>query len=85
MSQVQNQPDLGLDSGRASRRVRIPLECPVHGKQIKRGLEYGVRAPGFYGNLREQTGENGFPRIHTGSLFRSYRNLRKPPGVYGIM
>ena len=24
----------------------------------KRGLEYGVTAPAFYGDLREQTGEN---------------------------
>ena len=32
-------------------------------------LEYGVRAPVFYGNLPEQTGENGFPRIPTGILF----------------
>ena len=43
----------------------------------KRGLEHGVRAPVFYGNLREQTGENGIPRIPTGSLCCSYRNLRK--------
>ena len=28
---------------------------------------YGVRAPVFCGNLREQTGENSFPRIPTGS------------------
>ena len=45
------------------------------------GLEYGVRAAVFYGNLREQTGESGFPRMPTGSLCCSYRNLRKPPGV----
>ena len=32
----------------------------------KRVLEYGVLATLFYGNLREQTGENGFPRIPTG-------------------
>ena len=38
----------------------------------KRVLEYGVRAPVFYGNLREQTGQNGFPQIPTGSLFCSY-------------
>ena len=43
---------------------------------VKRVLEYGVRAPVSYGNLREQTGENGFPRKPTGSLFCSYRNLR---------
>ena len=29
----------------------------------KRGLEYGVRAPVFCGSLREQPGENGFPRL----------------------
>ena len=54
----------------------------------KRVLEYGVRAPVFYGNLREETGENGFPRIPTASMFCSCRNLRrlrKPPGVYGRM
>ena len=27
---------------------------------IKRGLEYGVRAPIFYGNPQEQTGEQQF-------------------------
>ena len=46
----------------------------------KRGLEYGVRAPVFYGNLLEQTGENSFPRRPTGSLFCYCTNLRKPPG-----
>ena len=52
----------------------------------KRGLEYGVWAPVFYGHLREQTGENVVPRISAGILFRSYRNLRKSPGVYeGIL
>ena len=43
---------------------------------VKRGLEYGVRPPVFYGNLWEQTGENGFPRKPRGNLFCSYRNLR---------
>ena len=47
--------------------------------QIKRVLEYGVRAPVFYGNLREQTGENGFPRKPTGNLFCSYGRLRMSP------
>ena len=48
----------------------------------KRGLEDGVRAPVFYGNLREQAGDNGFPRITTGSsLSCSYRSLRTPPEV----
>ena len=42
----------------------------------KRVPEYGGRAPVFYGKLREQKGEDGFPRIPTGSLFCSYRNLR---------
>ena len=51
----------------------------------KRVLEYGVRAPVFYWNLREHTGGNGVPRKPTGNMFCSYRNLRKPPGVYGIM
>ena len=40
------------------------------------------------GSLREQTEENGFPRKPTGSLFCSYRhlrNLRKPPGVNGVL
>ena len=30
--------------------------------RTKRVLDYGVRAPVFYGNLRERKGENGFPR-----------------------
>ena len=52
----------------------------------KRVLEYGVRAPVSYGNPQEQMGgNNGFPRKPTGSLFCSYRNLRKPPEVYGRM
>ena len=41
---------------------------------VKRVFEYGVRAPAFYGNLRQQTVENGFPRIPTGMLF-VYINL----------
>ena len=52
---------------------------------LKRGLEHGVRAPVFYGNVQEQTGENGFPRIPTGSLFCSYRNLRKSPETSGSL
>ena len=47
--------------------------------------QYGVRAPVFCGNLREQAGESGFPRIPTGNMFCSSGNLRKTPGVYGIM
>ena len=48
-------------------------------------LEYGVRAPVFYGNLREQTGESGFLRIPTGILFCSYRNLEKSPETSGSL
>ena len=51
------------------------------GAELKRGLEYGVRAPVFYGNLREQTGENGSLRIPTEKLFCSYRHLRKSPDL----
>ena len=50
----------------------------------KRGLGCRVWAPVFCGDLREQTGENGFPRIPTGSLFCSTeRNLRKSPETSG--
>ena len=42
-------------------------------------LESGVRAPAFYGHLREQTGENGFPRMPTGILVCSDGDLPKPP------
>ena len=52
---------------------------------VKIVLEYGVWAPVFFGNLREQTGDQCFPRMPAGSLFCSYRNLRKPPGVCGTM
>ena len=38
----------------------------AHTPSIEGVLEYGVRAPVFCGNLREQTAENGFPRIPTG-------------------
>ena len=48
-------------------------------------LEYGVRGPVFYGDLREQTGENGFPPIPTGSLPCSYGNLRKSPETSGSL
>ena len=44
----------------------------------ERALECGVRAPVSCGNLREQTGENGFPRKPTWSLF-----LQKSPKVSG--
>ena len=69
----------------ARMRARALCHC-IRPSRRKRGLEYGMRASVFYGNLREQTGENGFARIPTGSLSCSYRiseNLRKPPGVYG--
>ena len=49
----------------------------------KRVLEYGVGAPVFYGNLREQTGENGFPRKPIGNLFGSCRDLRNYPETSG--
>ena len=39
---------------------------------VREYLSAGLRAPVFYGNLREQTGESGFPRIPTGILFCSY-------------
>ena len=38
---------------------------------LKRVLEYGAQGPVFHGNLREQTGERGFPRKPTGNLFSS--------------
>ena len=39
----------------------------------------------FCGNLQEQTGENDFPRIPTGILFCSYRDIRKSPETSGIL
>ena len=45
-------------------------------------LEYRVRAPVFYGELREHMGDRGFPRIPTGIVLYYYM---KPPGVSGIM
>ena len=70
--------------------IYIYISIHTYTYMAKRVLEEcGVRAPVFYGNPREQTGESGFPRWPTGSLFCSYRNLlenlRKPPGVYGRM
>ena len=49
----------------------------------KRVLEYGVRPPVFYGNLREQIGENVFPQKPTENLYSSYRNLRQSPETSG--
>ena len=54
-----------------------PWAAETAGGLCKRVLEVEVRAPVSYGNLREQTGENGFPRKPTGSMFCSYRNLRR--------
>ena len=50
--------------------------CSKTGGDVKRVLEYGVRAPVLYGHLREKW----FSTKPTGSLFCSRRNLRKPPG-----
>ena len=41
------------------------------------GLEYGVRAPVFCGNLREQTGDNGLPQIYTNGFPQIYRDCRR--------
>ena len=58
--------------------------------ELARGLEYGVRAPVFYGDLRERRGDNGFPRMPAGNMFSSAEiceSLQKPLrnllGVYG--
>ena len=76
-------------------RTTYPLLRPPLRPQpaYKKGLEYGVRAPVFYGNLREQTGENGFPRIRIVQeawfvltvLTDISESLRKPRGVFGKM
>ena len=51
----------------------------------KRGLEYGVRAPVFYGNLRKQTGEHISFCEHLQEacvvLAEIYEHLRKPPAA----
>ena len=68
-----------------ARRSRDVAEAPreeasgdgVVAKDGKRVIECGVWAPDVYRNLREQRGENGFPQKPTGSLFGSYRHLRK--------
>ena len=54
-------------------------------RDSKTGLKYRVRAPVFYGNLWEQTGDNGFPRIPAGSLFCAYGNLRNSPETFGSL
>ena len=53
------------------------------GQQAPGRREYGVPAAVFYGNLREQTGENGFPRKPTGNLLCSYRSLQQFPETSG--
>ena len=56
-------------------------------RRSKTLLEYGVWAAVFYGDPREQTGGNGFPRQPAGRLFCSYRiserlrNLRECMGT----
>ena len=79
-------PSLNRACGRA-RRIKwreappapVWKNVPLAKAAAKRALEYGVRAPVFYGSLREQTGENGFPE--------TYRNivlfLQKSPKVSG--
>ena len=55
---------------------------------IRADSEYGVRAPVFYGNLQESTGEKVFHEYLQKACFDLTDisdNLRKPPGVYGIM
>ena len=50
--------------------IQCVLEVPhVLRAGPKRVLEYGIRAPVFHGNVREQTGENGFPPEPTGNMF----------------
>ena len=59
-----------------------------HHLQARGELEYGVRAPVFYGNLREKTGETVFHEyLHEACfvLTEISENLWKPPGVYEIM
>ena len=49
----------------------------------KIGLEYGV--PTSSGFLRKSTGENGFPRIPSGSLLCCHRDLRTSPETSGSL
>ena len=80
-----NKPQLTINTTEQGQQTKLMLEFATLTQTTlmsKRVLEYGVQAPVFYGNLREQTGENGFPRIPTGSLFCSYRDLRKLPGIH---
>ena len=56
---------------------------PHHVIQI--GLEYGVRAPFFYGNLQEKTVFHEYLQEAYVVFTDISESLRKPPGVYGIM
>ena len=47
---------------------------------FKRGLEYGVRAPVFYGNLREKTVFREFVREACCVLTENSENLLQPYG-----
>ena len=47
-----------LSGGEAE--AEAEAETGANKNTFKRGLGYGVRAPVFYGNLREQTGEKRF-------------------------
>ena len=81
MSEAVREPE---EQGRQG--GRRPSQMGRSDTVSKRGLEYGVRAPVFYGNLREQTRENGFPLKPAGVLFCYFyisESLRKPPGVHG--
>ena len=72
-----NLADAHVEDGDLHVLSRAHLHRPV---PAKRTFDYGVRAPVFYGKLREQTGENGFPRIPTGILFLL---LQKSPNISG--
>ena len=50
---------------------------------FRRGLEYGVLALVFYGNLQEQTVFLEFLQEACFVLTEISEGLRKPPGVYG--
>ena len=72
-------------SGSRTSSGRLAANPKSKHDRIKRGLAYGV-APVFYGNLREQTGDNGFDEYLQEACFvltEISENLRKTPGVYG--
>ena len=52
---------------------------------VKRGLEYGVRAPVFYGSKREKTFFHEYLQEACFVLTEIFESLWKPPGVYGRM